>query len=212
MASTTHERITVCHYMVRYPFLHYSYRFFHISLTLDLLFFALLSFGLCLLMLALCSCCILFVVLFFRGAPLSYHTYYRLCFYQVALFSFIYTIFSAACLSDVLLPSYTFYNLLFLHIKFSPCCICFLCSSFFMFHFFHFLIFLLPFSCCTIFIFRFFILHFFHVAFLTVCIIPATLFNVITHSWCAFSCLKSIYFGLFEILALFLVFDHTHFR
>ena len=165
MASTTHECITVCHYMVRYPFLHYSYRFFHISLTLDLLFFALLSFGLCLHMLALCSCCILFVVLSFHGALLSYHTYYRLCFYQVALFSFIYTIFSAACLYDVLLPSYTFYNLLFLHIKFSPCCICFLCSSFFMFHFFHFLIFscLFPVALYSYSVFlycTFFMLHF----------------------------------------------------
>ena len=101
-----------------------------------------LSFGLCLFMLALYSCCILFVVLSFHGALFPYHTYYCLCFYHVALFSFIYIIFLAGCLHGVLLPSYTFYNLLFLHIKFSPCCICFSCSGFFMFHFFHFLIFL----------------------------------------------------------------------
>ena len=101
-------------------------------------------------MLALASCCSLFLML-----P---------C--HVALFSFIYTIFSVACFHGALLPSSFFYNSLFLQIKLPPCCIFFHvvffschtfnffssfspCWSFFMLYYFHIqLCYVVPFSYC----------------------------------------------------------------
>ena len=148
LATTTHQCTTVCHYMVRYPFLHYSALFLWIFMNFThthCAFFMLLSFVLCLFMFALSSCCILFVMLSFHGALFLYHASYSLCFY---------------------------------HVLFSYCSFFFSCCGFHvtLFSFFHLSLLVDLFSCCTISIFHFFVLHFFHVAFLTVCIVTFTLF------------------------------------
>ena len=94
LATTTHQWITVCHYMVCYLLLHYSALFLWV-----------------------------FPYFTHTRALFPCHTYYSFCFYHVALFSFIYTIFSVACFHGVLLPSYTFYNFFFFFF--------FFCTTFF---------------------------------------------------------------------------------
>ena len=98
LATTTHQCTTACNSMFRYPFLHYSALFLWIVMNFThtrCTFFMLLTFVLCLFMFALCSCCILFVMLSFHGALFFCHTSYSLCFYHV-LFSY-WSFFFSCC-------------------------------------------------------------------------------------------------------------------
>ena len=113
----------------------------------SLYFFYAPLFCVCLFMFSLSSCCILFVMLSVHGALFLCHTSYSFCFYHVVLFSYCSFLFS--------------------------CCVFF---HFILFLFFHLSLLVNLFSCCSIFIFHFFMFHFFHAAFLTVCIVPSTLF------------------------------------
>ena len=170
-------------------------------------FFMLLSFVLCLFMFALSLCCILFVMLSFHGALFLYHASYSLCFYHV-LFSYC-SFFFSCCGFHVTL--FSFFHLSLLVDLFSCCTISIF--HFFVLHFFHvnclhryFHTFL---TLSLISWYAFFMWLFFHVVSLLQ-LFHAALFDVKLFSCCSFSvccsCLKSIHFGLFHIVALFLCF------
>ena len=204
MATTTHQCITVCHYMVRYPFLYYSALFLwvfpyftHIYCT----FFMLLSFVLCLFMLhffhvvfyllcclftvryflvTLTIICVFTMLHYFNLFTLTFRLHvYMVCFFRATLF----TICSFFILSS-LHVAYIFFMWWFFHVA--------LCS------FFNFSHPVDPFSYCTIFMFRFFMLHLFHVVFyLLWCLFTVRCFPVTLTIICVFIMLH--YFNLFTL-------------
>ena len=141
MATTAHQCITVCHYMVRYPFLYYSALFLwvfpyftHIYCT----FFMLLSFVLCLFMLYFLH--VVFYLLW--------------CLFTVRCFPVTLTI---ICVFIML----HYFNLFTLFFRLHAYMVCFfpatlftscsflILSSLHVAYFFHVMVFL----CCTLFIF-----------------------------------------------------------
>ena len=175
--------------MVRHPFLHYSALFLSVfpyftytrfTFFRALLFWFVLAYVSTLFMLYFIYCAFFSRCNIFLSHVLSFVFLPRRTIF-IYLHYFFGCIFTWCASSQLHLLQFAYYVLCMLHI-------------FFMFWFFHVSLFSFfnlslpvdPFSCCTIFIFRFYMLHLFHVAFLTVCIVPATLFNVVTHSWSAF--------------------------
>ena len=133
--------------MVRYPFLYYS--------ALFLWVFPYFTY----------TRCTFFMLRSFVCACLCFH------FLHVA-FYLLCSLFMVPCFSAILPIVSVFTMSYYFHIAVS----CFHVVFFFISYFFHLSLLVNLFSCCSIFIFHFFMFHFFHVAFLTVCIVPSTLF------------------------------------